>query len=62
MISFVISFWIFFFGEGKLNLSNKNIKKIITKTNKTSLIILWIMDSPSDFCLLNLSCIVNKYI
>ena len=28
MISFVISFWIFFFGEGKLNLSNKNIKKI----------------------------------
>ena len=53
---------IFFCGDGKLNLSNRNIKRIIIKANKMNLIILCINDSPRDFCLLNLSCIVIKYI
>jgi len=62
IISFVISLLMLFFGEGKFNLSNKNIAKVKIKHNTRTLINLAIKDCPIFFCLVNLSCILIKYI
>jgi hypothetical protein len=57
-----MSLLMFCFGEGKLNLSNKNIASVKTKHNISTLINLAIKDCPIFFSLVNLSCILIKYI
>ena len=62
IISFVMSFLIFCFGDGKLNFSSKNIAKVKNKQIITTLISCDTKDWPIVFRWLNLSCIVIKYI
>ena len=62
IISLVMSFLIWFSGDGKSTLSNKNITPIRIKQSITILIILLANVSLMLLCLWNLSCIVIKYI